>query len=666
MSIHDGAASAELTPGTGGSGSTGSMANVWLPMRDGVYLAATVYIPHASRGPQPCIIEALPYRKDDATSFSHQSEYERLRDEYGYAVARIDLRGTGNSGGRAVDEYPVSEQLDLADAMDWLVAQPWCDGNIGMYGTSYSGFNSLQMACERPPHLKAIVAIYATDDRHTDDVHYMGGLLKWIDLVDYPHYMTAYNVLPPTPAVFGPAWREEWRARFEKNEPWFLTWRENPRDSAYWRQGSVRPAYDRINIPTMIVAGWADGYRNNSFRMMQQLAQNNVPRRLLAGPWAHADTSTSAPGPRIDLVPEMVTWWDRWLRGIDNGIDRAPEAVWYARASHDPAPALDYVPGVWRADSWPSARSSWVEFPLDGPRAYRVIPDVGTAAWISCAGHLPWGQPTDQRYDDAASITWDIDPQGLEIAGNAYVRIAVSSSAPVATIAVRLEDVGPDGTSTLVTRGTLNLTRRNGMDQAEALVPGEVYDVQVELEATTWAWSPERRLRLAMAGTDWPNTVAPPEPLTLTIQSATLLLPKYDPAGSPTPPAFTPGNEHSSESADGVTWRIERDVLAGTTACVTAQGSEYETPYGSMIEAYSGRVTVDTNTHTQTATADVKLSLTFHDDGSGQPTTVHSHAHLEMFSTQTTYEVAITSSCAEGDVVIGQRTWTRSFPRDLA
>ena len=125
----------------------GSMANVWLPMRDGVYLAATVYIPHPSRGAQPCIIEALPYRKDDATSFSHQSEYERLRDEFGYAVARIDLRGTGNSGGRAVDEYPVSEQLDLADAMEWLVAQPWCDGNIGMYGTSYSGFNSLQMAC---------------------------------------------------------------------------------------------------------------------------------------------------------------------------------------------------------------------------------------------------------------------------------------------------------------------------------------------------------------------------------------------------------------------------------------------------------------------------------------------------------------------------------------
>jgi hypothetical protein len=204
------------------------------------------------------------------------------------------------------------------------------------------------------------------------------------------------------------------------------------------------------------------------------------------------------------------------------------------------------------------------------------------------------------------------------------------------------------------------------MDRAEALVPGEVYDVQVELEATTWSWSNGRLLRLAIAGADWPNTVAPPEPLTLTIESATLLLPKYDAAGSPTPPTFTPGNERSSESADGVTWRIERDVLAGTTACVTAQGSQYETPYGAMVEAYSGRVSVDTTTHAQTATAEVKLALTFSDDGSGQPATVLSHARLDMYSTPTTYEVTVTSTCAEGETVMGTRTWTRSFPRDLA
>ena len=87
--------------------------------------------------------------------------------------------------------------------MTWLAAQEWCDGQIGMWGTSYSGFNSLQMACERPPELKAICAIYATDDRWTDDVHWRGGALRLVDLVDYDHYMTPMNVLPPSPHVWG-------------------------------------------------------------------------------------------------------------------------------------------------------------------------------------------------------------------------------------------------------------------------------------------------------------------------------------------------------------------------------------------------------------------------------------------------------------------------------
>ncbi len=643
----------------------GSVANAWIPMSDGVFLAVTLHIPDPSWGRQPCILEALPYRKDDMTS-SYSAEYARLCGEYGYAVARLDVRGTGNSGGRATDEYPVQEQRDLAEVIAWLAAQPWCDSNIGMYGTSYSGFNSLQMACERPPQLKAVVAIYATDDRHTDDVHYMGGLLKWLDLVDYPHYMTPMNALPPVPAVFGPNWRDEWLARIAEHEPWLLTWLEHPHDDEYWRHGSVRPDYDRIAIPTMIVAGWADGYRNNSFRTMQRLSEKGVPRRLLAGPWAHASTSSSAPGPRIDLVPEMVTWWDRWLRGIDNGIDRAPEAVWYSRASHSPAPDLDLIPGVWRADSWPSPRSALVEYELVAPHSYTVKPDVGTAAWISCAGHLPWGQSIDQRYDDADSITWDFDPQGLEIAGHAHVRLQLMSSEPVATVSAKLCDVAPDGTSTLVTRGTLNLTRREGMDRTDPLVPGQLYDVTVELEATAWQWSLGRRLRLSIAGADWPNTVAPPLPLTLTIVGGTLVLPAYNPVGSPAPPEFVPGDDTSGESREGVVWRVERDVLKDTTACVTDHGAVYFIPYGEAVEHYAGRVQVSNRTFEQVASADVSFTLRFADDARGGAVVAHARSQLEVHAGPANFDVAITLTCTENDVVVGERSWRRSFPRDLA
>jgi uncharacterized protein len=280
----------------------------WIPMGDGVRLAASLYLPEAVEAGDaaPVVLEALPYRKDDVTA-SYRAEYKRLCAEYGYAVARVDLRGTGSSEGVAADEYPASEQADLCRVIDWLASQSWSTGAVGMYGTSYSGFNSLQVAAERPSALKAVIAIYASDDRYTDDVHYTGGALKLLDLVDYPLYMVALNALPPVPAIAGPRWRERWRERVEDLEPWLLRWLQEQADGPYWRQGSLRPAYERIACPTMLVAGWADGYRNATFRVMERL---KVPSRLLFGPWSHMAADTARPGPRIDLVPEMVRWRD--------------------------------------------------------------------------------------------------------------------------------------------------------------------------------------------------------------------------------------------------------------------------------------------------------------------------------------------------------------------
>jgi uncharacterized protein len=177
-------------------------AATWLTMADGVRLAAGLYLPEGT-GPFAALLEALPYRKDDLTS-SYADEYRRLVIEGRFAVCRVDLRGTGSSEGLATDEYPEAEQRDLGEVIAWLAAQRWSNGRVGMFGTSYSGLNSIQMACERPPALHAICAIYATDDRYTDDVHYMGGALRAVDLVDYCHYMTSMNALPPVPAVYGP------------------------------------------------------------------------------------------------------------------------------------------------------------------------------------------------------------------------------------------------------------------------------------------------------------------------------------------------------------------------------------------------------------------------------------------------------------------------------
>jgi hypothetical protein len=173
-------------------------------------------------------------------------------------------------------------------------------------------------------------------------------------------------------------------------------------------------------------------------------------------------------------------------------------------------------------------------------------------------------------------------------------------------------------------------------------------------------------LRLSLAGADWPNTVAPPAPVTLTVRSGLLLLPVYEAAGSPVPPEFAPGDPSSSESYAGVTWRVEHDVLNRTTACVVDHGSAYDAPYGSVIEHYAGRVQVSTRTFAQLAAADVSFTLRFTDDGTGNAVSTTSRSILEVHAGPVTYDVTVTLVCTEGTEVIGERSWTRTFPRDLA
>jgi putative CocE/NonD family hydrolase len=635
---------------------------VRIPLRDGGFLATTLYLPAAARSgvPQPCIIEALPYRKDDVTC-TYRPEYEVLRDRYSYAVARIDLRGTGSSSGRATDEYPASEQQDLTEAIAWLAAQPWCSGNVGMYGTSYSGFNSIQLAMERPPHLTAIVAIYATDDRYTDDVHYLGGALKWLDLIDYCHYMTPMNAMPPVPALWGDGWADEWRARIEEHEPWLFAWLEHQRRDDYWQHGSLRPDYGAIEIPTMLVAGWADGYRNNSLRTAAALSEHGVPHRVLFGPWAHASTSSSRPGPRIDLVPEMVRWWDRWLREDEMAQAWAvPGATieYFARRSTRPEPDLVDMRGQWRAEVWPSPRVTDVAMGLTARRAYPVRADVGTDAWISCAGHAPYGTPLDQRLDDALSLTWEWDADELELLGHARLQATVVVDQPVASLAVKLCDVFPDGTSSLVTRGLLNLVNREGMAAAEPMPTGQPVDVEVELEVTSWQFDAGHRLRLSVAGTDWPNTAAPPVPVTLELRGGQLLLPVVQERSPFADPVFVPGGE-PEEVDPRVDWVVERDVLRRTTTCRVDHGSSWPTPYGTATDHYAGSVSVDQVTFAQTATADVTFGVDWPE------AQISTSSHLDLRADADSYDVSVTLRAERDGALVAERAWHRTIPRDL-
>lgn len=644
----------------------GSRTEVRIPMPDGVELATSLYLPDPALGPQPCIIEALPYRKDDVTS-SYAPEYVRLRDQYGYAVARIDVRGTGSSSGRATDEYPQAEQRDLKVAMTWLAEQDWCSGDIGMYGTSYSGFNSLQLACERPRELKAIIAIFATDDRYTDDVHYRGGALKFSDLLDYCSYMTSLNALPPVPAVWGDGWREEWMGRLADHEPWLLTWMREQRDGPYWRHGSVRPDYSRIACPTMVIAGWADGYRNASYRLIEQLRANGVPHHLLAGPWAHAALDGSLPGPRIDGVAAMVKWWDHWLRGdgssLDDGQDGSPAMNLFVRTSTVPHPQLDTHEGFWIREDWPTPRAHDESLALDARPPYLVDPGVGTDAWIDCAGNLPWGQSADLRYDDAASLTWDFPAAERTLMGYPVLRLRFSVDQPVAYVSVKLNDVFPDGTSALVTRALLNLTHRNGhAAPPEPLTPGQVCEVDVELDACAYRFDPGQTLRVSIAGADWPNTAAPPAPVTMTVHGGDLVLPCWQGESPHRPPDLAPPADPGADhSHDGVLWQVERDVLKRVVRARVDYGSTYDTPYdGKTTDHNVGAVEVDLRTYRQTADAEALHDITWPEAH------VTSTSTLSVVADDSHYDVSIKLVATEGDEVVATREWHERLPRDLA
>ena len=644
--------------------------DLFVTMRDGVRLAATLYLP-SEREPWPALIEALPYRKDDVTAH-YRPEYHRLADEFGYLVARVDVRGTGSSEGAAAGEYSPDELEDNAEVVAWLASRPWSNGNVGIYGTSWSGFNALQTAMLRPPALKAICSIFASDDRYADDVHYFGGALKHVDLVDYPTNMAALNALPPVPRLAGDGWREAWKRRLEAYRPWLLDWLEHQTYDAFWRRGSLREDYEAIRAATMLVTGWADGYTNIALRGMREL---RCPRRLLCGPWAHGDVETSLPGPAIDLVPEMVRWWDRWLKDVDNGVDREPSITVFVRRPTPPAADLTTYRGEWRFEpGWPLERGRESRLDLtdadnepadDDVDRIEVRGDVGWTAWISCAGDPPWGQPIDQRPDEAFSLVYDFEPreEELEILGHPALHARVSATRPVAYLSAKLCDVHPDGTSQLVTRGLLNLTHRDSRETPSPMVPGRWYDVSYELEVTSWIFEPGHRVRLDLAGTDWPNCWPPPESLTLAVDrsASAVVLPVVDgPSVISERPALPAPRRPQVWDAEGVSWVVEHDVARRLTRARIGYGNEKRADEVApqMRDRVDGEVGVavdDPGRAWVNATSGYTLVW--------PEATVSTRAHVRVDGDADAYHLRLEVEAAEDGALRWSRRFDRRFPR---
>lgn len=250
--------------------------------------------------------------------------------------------------------------------------------------------------------------------------------------------------------------------------------------------------------------------------------------------------------------------------------------------------------------------------------------------------------------------------------GRPRARLRVSADRPVASVSVKLCDVFPDGTSALVARGSLNLTHRDGDTDPAPLTPGRVYDVVVDLDACAYGFAPGQRMRLAVAGADWPNTACPPEPVTLTVHGGELDLPVRSCPSPYDAPRFAPGKDRSGEDPDGVVWRVERDVLRRTTACVIGHGSTYPVAHGgSATERYTGRVEVDRRTHRQRAEAEVTFELSWPGPDATPGVAVAATSTLELRAGPDAYDLSITLVATEDGRPVAERRWDRTVARHL-
>ncbi|PQO23483.1 peptidase S15 [Rhodobacteraceae bacterium WD3A24] len=573
-----------------------------ITMTDGCRLAARIWMPEgAEDAPVPAIFEYIPYRKNDKTL---ERDFPRARymSARGYAYVRVDLRGTGESEGVMPDEYLPRELEDGREVISWIADQPWCDGNVGMVGISWGGFNGLQIAALQPPALKAIVTICSTDDRYADDVHYMGGTML-IDQLSWAAVMFGINSLPPDPTHVGDRWRDMWMKRLKGSGLWLKNWLEHQTRDDFWKHGSICEDYAAVQIPVYAVSGWADGYCRTVFRLMENLAG---PRKGIVGPWAHRYPHLGEPGPAIDWLGEELRWWDRWLKGDENGIMDEPQLTLYMQDHARPQGYYTHREGRWITEpAWPSPNIARTAFALgsDGrlaPEEDDDLPDaaltIASPLWVGlgggkwCSYANPGDLPVDQRRDDAGSLVFETAPlaEPFEMAGDPDLTLCFSVDRPVALVAARLVDVAPNGAATRVSYGLLNLTHRDSHETPEALTPGEIYTVQVPFKHVAQTFRAGHRIRLSLSTNYFPLCWPAPEAVTMTVYPARCRfgLPARREADQPQPrfgpPRAATPLELVTDQPPAYEWQVVEDRSTGRfrveilehqgTSAIPAQG----------------------------------------------------------------------------------------------
>ena len=654
--------------------------DVWIPMPSGERLYARMWRPVTDE-PVPVLLEYLPYRLSDWTA-PRDAQRHPWYAGHGYASVRVDVRGHGNSEGMPGDEYDEQELADGEAVIAWLAAQPWSNGKVGMFGISWGGFNSLQLAARAPEALKAIVTVCSTDDRYDNDVHYMGGSVLAVDMHAWASTMLAFVSRPPDPAQVGDAWRDMWLRRMEKVEPFIHTWLDHQTRDAYWRHGSACEDYPSIKAAVLAVGGWHDPYRDTVLRLVENLPEaGDAPVRGLIGPWSHQYPDRGLPpGPAIGFLQETLRWWDHWLKDQDTGVMDEPLLRSWISESHPPATVYDRLPGRWVGDTaWPSPAVTMTSYELPGSGPFLVRSPQHTG--VDAGRFFPFGNdadlPPDQREEDGRSVCFDsavLDGR-VEVLGRPRVRLRVTSRVPRGQIIARVCDVAPDGSSTLVTRGVLNLTARHGRDKVVPWEPGATEDVTFELNGIGHAFPAGHRIRLALSSAYWPwiwpqaDSAAGWE---LDPAASALELPVRDPAADEGAPAIRfaepeqaePLGVRYPEAGDARPERLlVRDVAVGEWRL------EVDPRYGGTRVYPDGLEFTENALETYTVKEDDPLSaraVSRWEVGLRRPETGWStrvETRSELGADRDDFIAHNEVVCWEGETEIFRRSWERRIPR---
>jgi uncharacterized protein len=681
---------------------TAEIEDLGIPMPDGIRLSARVWMPEsADTTPVPAVLEYIPYRKRDGTLPRDELMHPYCAG-HGYACVRVDMRGNGDSQGLMDDEYSQQEMDDALAVIDWLARQPWCSGAVGMMGKSWGGFNCLQAAWNGHPALKAVVSVCSTTDRFADDIHFKGGCLLGENF-GWGAVMLAYSSRPPDP-LLRKDWREDWLKRLDAL-PWLAPrWAAHQARDTYWKHGSVGEDWGRNRVPAMIWGGWADNYMNTVAALVEH---SPAPTKGVVGPWVHQYPHTAVPGPQVGFLQMAIRWWDRWLKGVQNGAEDDPAYRAYVLHSEPPDSSPWVRKGHWVAEAtWPSPRVHPMVVHLAGggtgishppvhrslepmakPMAYPVgylekrKPEVEFALTVSTpqtlgleAGEFfPMGlnaeMPGDQAADDDLSLCFDgeVLAEDLQLLGAAELRLRVASDKPLAFVVARLCDVGPDGQSVRIAHGMLNLCHRDSREAPAPMVPGQAVEVALKLDQMGYRLAKGHRLRLALSTTYWPFVWPSPEAATLTVTGGSLTLPVQ--SGADQPEWTPPPAEHAARARLRVvrqgrcSRRIERDLITGAVALLVEddQGETENLAHG-LISGES--VTERWEIHPDDPLS-AKATHVWEQRLSRGDWRIRTRAWAEMTATATHLRMQAQLTAWEGETAVFDRRWDEEVRRSF-